>query len=271
MRCAPFNARTRRFFVNDREHPYTTPAGRPFNWFRGRQVGGRLHVWGRVALRLSEPELAGWPLAGDDLAPFYDEVEELMGVRSVALTAAEERLGSAVPGLVPTRVAERDAAPVPGPIRAAQATGQLTLRSDAVVRRVRVDSERGRDRGGSFGDGRTGEAQEVRARCRGVVAPARSRRAGSCSASGIGDSSGRLGRFLMDHAMTGIGGPLGEVRQISRPRGSQTRGVVTGHRATATASRAVWAWRRSVCGTCWAHWRMLRGRENRVTLYRRAT
>ena len=44
MRCAAFNGRTRRFFVSDRESPYTTPAGRPFNWFRGRQVGGRLHV-----------------------------------------------------------------------------------------------------------------------------------------------------------------------------------------------------------------------------------
>ena len=51
MRCAAFSARTRAFFVRDRDHPYATPAGEPFNWFRGRQVGGRLPVWARVVPR----------------------------------------------------------------------------------------------------------------------------------------------------------------------------------------------------------------------------
>ena len=79
IRCLPYNGRSRRFFVNDRENPYTTPRGQPFNWFRGRQVGGRLHAWTRVAVRLSDLELKGathdgygvdWPLSYDELAPY---------------------------------------------------------------------------------------------------------------------------------------------------------------------------------------------------------
>ena len=54
MRCGAFDARTRQLFVNDRENPYTTPDGSTFNWFRGRQVGGRLHLWARITLRQGE-------------------------------------------------------------------------------------------------------------------------------------------------------------------------------------------------------------------------
>jgi choline dehydrogenase-like flavoprotein len=86
--CA-FNGRTWRFFVNDRENPYATPRGKPFNGFRGRQVGGRLHTWARVAVRMSDLELKSasrdghgvdWPISYDDLAPYYDKVEAFLGV-----------------------------------------------------------------------------------------------------------------------------------------------------------------------------------------------
>ena len=92
-RCAAFNARTRGLFVSDRENPYTTPAGSPFNWFRGRQVGGRLHLWARVMLRMGQEDLAGWPLGLADIAPFYDLVEDFMGVRPTPLTDAEQASG----------------------------------------------------------------------------------------------------------------------------------------------------------------------------------
>lgn len=212
LRCAAFDARTRRFFVSDRENPYTTPPGSAFNWFRGRQVGGRLHVWARVALRLSERELAGWPLDLDELVPFYDEVERSIGVEAERLTAAEERFAAAVAGsadVVATRLAAHDPARVPGTIRAADATGRLTLRPDAVVRRVSIDPRTGRATGVEYVDRRTREAQVAPARvvvlCASAIETLR-----LLLASGIGDSSGRLGRSLMDHVMTGIGGPLAD-------------------------------------------------------------
>jgi choline dehydrogenase-like flavoprotein len=40
------------FFVDDVEHPYTVPDGRPFLWIRGRQVGGRSIMWARQSYRL---------------------------------------------------------------------------------------------------------------------------------------------------------------------------------------------------------------------------
>src|SRR5205085_12538856 len=113
-------------------------------WFRGRQVGGRLHVWGRVALRLSDSELADWPLPPGELTPYYDEVERFMGLADAPLTAAEERLGAAAApdtAAAPVRLAQRHDAGLPATIRAAQATGRLTLRPDAVVRRLSLDGD----------------------------------------------------------------------------------------------------------------------------------
>src|SRR5690348_15574638 len=82
-----FSARTRQFYVSDREHPYTTAKGTRFLWFRGRQLGGRLHTWARAALRMSDHELQPtddfgaerrWPIRYADLAPYYDKVERTL-------------------------------------------------------------------------------------------------------------------------------------------------------------------------------------------------
>lgn len=78
------------WFVNDLEEPYTTPADKPFNWMgRLRITGGRTNVWGRVSLRFSEADFKSasldgygedWPLGYGDLAPYYDRVEDYVGV-----------------------------------------------------------------------------------------------------------------------------------------------------------------------------------------------
>ena len=44
-------------FVDDVEEPYIAPADQPFNWIRGRQLGGRTLLWGGLTLRLSDYEL----------------------------------------------------------------------------------------------------------------------------------------------------------------------------------------------------------------------
>ena len=84
--CKPYS----HFYVNDRENPYTTPKNAPFQWSRGRQVGGRMHTWGRAALRMSDfdfrrpdldPELhANWPISYEEIAPYYSAVEETLGI-----------------------------------------------------------------------------------------------------------------------------------------------------------------------------------------------
>jgi choline dehydrogenase-like flavoprotein len=85
--CKEFNYH---WFCNDLDEPYTTAPGTQFSWQgRVRMVGGRTNVWGRVSLRLSDLDLksasfdgfgADWPLAYKDLAPYYDQVEEYVGV-----------------------------------------------------------------------------------------------------------------------------------------------------------------------------------------------
>ena len=79
-----------KWFVNDLEEPYTTPDGKPFSWQgRMRVVGGRTNVWARQSYRFSDQDLHGksfdgygedWPLSYSDLAPYYDLVEDYVGI-----------------------------------------------------------------------------------------------------------------------------------------------------------------------------------------------
>ena len=78
------------WFCNDLEEPYTTPADQPFHWLgRVRMTGGRTNVWGRVCLRFSDFDLKAashdgygenWPLSYKDLEPYYNLVEDYVGV-----------------------------------------------------------------------------------------------------------------------------------------------------------------------------------------------
>ncbi len=75
------------FFVNDLEHPYVET--KRFDWIRGYQVGGRSLTWGRQSYRwsdidfeanLKEDIAVDWPVRYKDIAPWYDKVEEYIGV-----------------------------------------------------------------------------------------------------------------------------------------------------------------------------------------------
>ena len=83
-----------KFFINDKENPYTTDAGKPFRWIRGRQVGGRSIMWGRQSYRWSDLDFEAnlrdgiaidWPLRYADIAPWYDYVEDFVGISGEAL------------------------------------------------------------------------------------------------------------------------------------------------------------------------------------------
>ena len=88
-RCYAANEYGNQFFVDDVDNPYTTPDDRPFWWIRGRHVGGRSITWGRQSYRLSDYDFkAGsrdgygedWPIGYKDLEPYYDLVENFVGI-----------------------------------------------------------------------------------------------------------------------------------------------------------------------------------------------
>ncbi len=69
--------------------PYTRAEGTQFDWWRARMLGGRTNHWGRISLRFGPDDFRGksldglgddWPISYDDLAPYYDRVDRLIGI-----------------------------------------------------------------------------------------------------------------------------------------------------------------------------------------------
>jgi len=88
-----FTEFTQDHFVNDRENPYATAPGTDFTWFRSYQLGGRSLTWGRQSYRWSDYDFGAnkrdghgtdWPIRYADLAPWYDHVEQFIGVSGAA-------------------------------------------------------------------------------------------------------------------------------------------------------------------------------------------
>lgn len=80
------------WFVDDIIHPYNEV--KRFDWIRGYHVGGRSIMWGRQSYRLSDIDFEAnkregiavdWPVRYADIAPWYDKVEEFIGVTGEAL------------------------------------------------------------------------------------------------------------------------------------------------------------------------------------------
>ncbi len=88
-RSVSFDELSHVFWTDDVDNPYTTPADKSFDWFRARQVGGKSIIWGRQVYRLSDQDFGAnvrdgiavdWPIRYADIAPWYDRVEEFIGV-----------------------------------------------------------------------------------------------------------------------------------------------------------------------------------------------
>tara|TARA_R110000868_G_scaffold306734_1_gene567978 strand:+ start:11829 stop:13547 length:1719 start_codon:yes stop_codon:yes gene_type:complete len=69
--------------------PYTTKNGTRFDWFRARMLGGRTNHWGRISLRFGPLDFKrkdfdglgdNWPIGYDDVKPYYDKVDKLIGI-----------------------------------------------------------------------------------------------------------------------------------------------------------------------------------------------
>lgn len=237
-RCTSFSLRTRDFYVNDRQNPYETPPGKPYYWFRGRQLGGRLHTWVRGALRMSDHEFKAasrdgygedWPISYGDLAPYYERVERFLGVHGDRDGIPNVPDGTFIPPIPPTpmegalrmilhekcperepvaaRLVRHNPLRIPLPILAAQKTGRLVIRTDAVVSHITLDENTGKAKGVIYIDRLSKKPSEalgnVIVLCASTIESIRILLNSACKKhpAGIGNSSGVLGHYLVDHVM----------------------------------------------------------------------
>lgn len=254
------SAETAHLFADERLNPYAVAAGTEYRWIRSRLVGGRLHVWGRTSPRMGDDELkaasadgigADLPLGAADLAPAYERVERFLDVRAGTLTGAERALKEAIERRWPTRTVEPTPWACREPARALQAalrTGRVTLLADTIAERVLVDDGGERATGVAAIERESGRRLEVEGRAVVLCASAlESTRlllnsAGGHHPEGLANSSGALGRYLMDHTYgvlfeghppprreseyepTGQGGYLSGFRNVTEPHPEFARG-----------------------------------------------
>ena len=251
-----------KFFVDDLKNPYTTPPDQPYLFLRGRHVGGRSVMWGRQSYRWSDIDFEAnlkeghgvdWPIRYQDIEPWYDYVEDFIGVSGQAeglpqlpdgkflppmeMTCAELAMRDVVAQKFPDRrltigrtailtVAHRGRAACHycGPcargcitrsyfsslhstLPAAEATGKLTLRPMSVVHSLIFDPKTRRITGVRVIDAQSKAALEFHAKivflCASTLESARilMNSATAEFPTGLANSSGQLGRNLMDHIM----------------------------------------------------------------------
>lgn len=69
--------------------PYNHKNGTKFSWYRSRMLGGRTNHWGRISLRFGPRDFKAkdrdglgenWPIGYQDVKPYYDKVDKLLGI-----------------------------------------------------------------------------------------------------------------------------------------------------------------------------------------------
>lgn len=84
------------FFVDDIDHPYNEV--KRYDWMRGYHVGGRSLMWGRQSYRMGDVDFEAngkqgiavdWPIRYKDMKPWYDYVENHIGVSGENLGLAQ--------------------------------------------------------------------------------------------------------------------------------------------------------------------------------------
>jgi choline dehydrogenase-like flavoprotein len=90
--------------------PYTVAPGEAFDWFRARMLGGRTNHWGRISLRFGPNDFRrrsldglgdDWPITYDDLKPYYDKLDRLVGIFGSAENLPNEPDGIFLPPPAP--------------------------------------------------------------------------------------------------------------------------------------------------------------------------
>ncbi|SDL11958.1 Choline dehydrogenase [Catalinimonas alkaloidigena] len=248
--------------------PYTTVGDTQFDWFRSRMLGGRTNHWGRISLRFGPDDFRkrsidglgdDWPVTFEDIKPYYDKVDKLVGVFGVnfpkELGLTNEPDGVFLPPpkprayelLVKQACDQLDIPVVPSRmsiltqphngraachycsqcnrgcsthsnfsspsvlIPPAQKTGNLTIIPNSMAREVLTDSE-GQATGVSYVSKEDGQEYAVRAKIVVLAASACEtarlmlNSKSSRHPNGIGNSSGMVGKYLMDSTGASLGG-----------------------------------------------------------------
>src|SRR5580658_6717307 len=246
--------------------PYEQAPGSNFMWYRARMLGGRTNHYGRISLRMGPYDFKpysrdgkgfDWPITYEELAPYYDKAEELIGVFGTPEGLENTPDGKSLPAPAP-RAYERlvklacDKVNIPcipsrlailtrsihgraachycgqcgracgvnanfnSPgvhIFPAIKTGNLEVRTGAMAREVVVGSD-GLARGVSYMDKKTRSEVTVNAK---IVVLAASccetarlllNSKSSRHPDGLANSSGLVGRYLMDTVGSSVGGYL---------------------------------------------------------------
>ena len=250
--------------------PYRVAQGsEPFIWWRPRMLGGRTNHWGRIALRFGPLDFKpksrdglghDWPITYDDLAPWYDKTEKLVGVSGAAAARGLLNTPDSPPGCLmeaaPPRAFEifyerafkamgipvipMHGAVVTGQMEGrntclfatpcgrgcaiganfqsttvllppAMATGNLTIRTDALVYQVDLNKD-GKATGVSFVDRKTGEHHAAAAKTvilaagSGETARILLNSKSSKFPDGLCNTHGMVGRYLMDSVGLSVSG-----------------------------------------------------------------
>ena len=252
--------------------PYTQAPGTDFMWWRARMLGGRTNHWGRISLRMGPYDFKpysrdgkgfDWPITYEDLAPYYDKTEELIGVFGSAENWENTPDGKFLPSprprcyelviqkacrklnipCIPSRLSilteplnGRPACHYCGQcgrscatssnfssptvlLPPALKTGRLEIRTGAMAREVLVGRD-GRATGVSYIDKKTRREVQVRGRVVVLAASAcetarlllNSR--SSLFPDGLANSSGLVGRYLMDTVGSDVGGHLPQLMDL---------------------------------------------------------
>lgn len=244
--------------------PYTHVADTKFDWFRSRMLGGRTNHWGRIALRFGPDDFKAeskdgfgtdWPVTYDEIQPYYDKVDQLIGVFGSPEGIRNEPDGKFLPPpkprcyelfikqgadrlnipMIPSRLAILTESIHGRPpchycsqcnrscsthsnfsspsvlIPPAQQTGRLKIVNNAMAREVMVGKD-GLANGVSYVNKEDSREYKVRAK---VVVLA----ASSCESArlllnsksslfpdGLANSSGVVGKYLMDSTGTSVAG-----------------------------------------------------------------
>jgi choline dehydrogenase-like flavoprotein len=244
-------------WVDQEEVPYTFDPEQPYNWVRVRLFGGRSLFWARQSFRYSDFEFqardydgtgTNWPIRLADLAPYYSQVESIFRVsgRKEGLpqypdgnfiennspwSGCLQRFnGAATKFGVPVckmRIALGNglASSINLLLPDAFATGKLEAVPNAVVREITVNKNTGLVNGASFLDRISGREMTVTAR---VVVLA----AGTLEStrlllnSGLANSSGVLGHYLMDNPYRA--GMIASVPEARNGKARATPGLMGG-------------------------------------------